>query len=356
MGAGGMGIPGQVAFFAVCFMAAPVSAQSGAAEDGQASADDTAPEDGQATTDEKAPEDGQAATDEKAPADGQASGDEQGSERARLKFEEGRRAYQQGDYEQAIEAWKAAYELDPRPRLLYNLSQAHERYGKLQEAVAHLERYLEESPPDDPNRDRAHARLSSLRERLEHTGIRIAGAPEGAEIRVDGESRGRAPRPDPIPVDPGSHRVAVAHEGYETFRSQVVVTAGEQLEVTTDMRPGDTGATGATAPRRNWGPYVLGGAGAALVVGAAVVGGVALSKAKSAESQNDGDADTADTLAPVADALGVIGGAAVAGGLIWWLVTRHSREEQAPSRDAASVSVVPVFGARGGGAEATVRF
>jgi len=57
---------------------------------------------------------------------------------ARSLFRAGQELYRRGDYETAIAHWSAAYELDPRPLLQFNLSQAYGRMGKLvEERAAH---------------------------------------------------------------------------------------------------------------------------------------------------------------------------------------------------------------------------
>jgi len=99
---------------------------------------------------------------------------------ARERFLRGQTAYQEGKYDLAIEEWNAAYALDPRSRILFNLSQAYERAGKLADAVATLEQFLERIDEGDPVRETAIARLSTMRERLRRTGLRIVDAPSGA--------------------------------------------------------------------------------------------------------------------------------------------------------------------------------
>jgi hypothetical protein len=271
---------------------------------------------------------------------------------AREKFLRGQRAYQQGDYDQAIAEWRGAYELDARPLILYNLSQAHERAGNLPEAVEALDRYVDTADSSDPNHDVARARLSTLRERLARTSIQVVDAPEGAQILVDGKAWGRAPRPDPIPVDPGSHVVVVRLEGHRDFRATVGVPAGKSVEVRPEMEAGAAGPADAkTGP--GIGPYILGGAGAALVIGAAITGGLALSKAKGSDTSDGSDADSARTLGRTADVLGIVGGAAIAGGIIWWILARRKGRDTEPE---SKVSVTPVFSPGGAGAGATVRF
>jgi hypothetical protein len=281
--------------------------------------------------------------------DASGEGEAVDAEGAREKFMQGQRAYQQGDYERAIEAWRGAYELDARPLILYNLSQAYERYGKLPEAVEALERYVATADSADPNQDVARARLSTLRERLAKTSIQIVDAPDGAQISVDGKAWGRTPRPDPIPVDPGSHRVVLKLDGHQDYRATVGVPAGQKVEVRPEMEP-----TGPAAHKGSIAPYIIGGTGVALVLGAAVTGGLALSKAKGADTRDGSDADSARTLGRTADVLGVLGGAAIGAAIIWWIIQR--RKGRSAEQEPAAVSVTPVFSPGGAGAGATVRF
>ncbi len=258
----------------------------------------------------------------------QAASEQRGGDTASARelFQKGQAAYRRGDYDEAITHWEAAYRADPRPLILYNISQAYERLGKLSEAVDALERYLREADAADPNQSDARARLSAIRERLARTGVRIQGAPEGAAIYVDEKLWGRAPRPDPIRLEPGSHRVRVQLEGYETFRASVVVPPGEQVDVQVEMperaTSSDTGAreTREASPQRSQGtpparpggsassgssllPVLLMAGGGVLVVGGGIVGYLALDKAAGAETAPDFDevAGQARTLALISD-------------------------------------------------------
>jgi hypothetical protein len=167
---------------------------------------------------------------------------------AREKFLRGQRAYQQGTTTRPSPSG-GGVRLDARPLILYNLSQAHERAGNLPEAVEALDRYVDTADSSDPNHDVARARLSTLRERLARTSIQVVDAPEGAQILVDGKAWGRAPRPDPIPVDPGSHVVVVRLEGHRDFRATVGVPAGKSVEVRPEMEAGAAGPADAKTAR-----------------------------------------------------------------------------------------------------------
>lgn len=262
---------------------------------------------------------------------------------ARTHFMRGQTAYQQGDYELAIREWSAAYKLDPRPLLQYNLSQAHERLGKLKDAAAALDKYLASADPDDPHQPDARARKASIQERLRRTGIQITGGPEGAEIFVDDQPWGRAPRPDLIQAEPGSHRVVLKLQGYKDFNSLVVVPEGQPVEVPVQMEAlSDEGAedvqrfeassTTAGTPRSvkkgdSILPWLLIGGGALAVGVGGLLGVFALNSADKAESSDSVKADSAKTLALGADACFGAGIVAAGVGLILLLSEDDAHEK-----------------------------
>ncbi len=157
---------------------------------------------------------------------------------AREHFRRGQAAYQQGNYDLAISEWLAGYQLEQRPEFQYNLAQAYERLGRLQDAVVSLQSFVGTADPDDSSYSDATARLASLQQRLALTGVRALGGIEGAAIYVDGRDWGRLPRPDKIAITPGSHQIVVRLAGYKDFVSNVVVPAGQVIDIEVVMEPG----------------------------------------------------------------------------------------------------------------------
>lgn len=259
---------------------------------------------------------------------------------ARELFERGQVAYSQGDYEASLELWHQAYALDPRPLLQWNISQACERLGRLQEAADALELYLAGADPADVHQADARARLAALRERLAATGILLRGGPDGAVITIDGADAGRLPRPDAIHVTAGSHELVVTAPGYAPFRSTAVVSAGDQVEIQVSMSGGGGGA-----PLPIAGIVLFGVAGVSTIT-AAILGGVALGQAGSATSSTGPDADSARGLALGADILFAVGAASAIAGVIVTVVTVSSGS----SGESAALEVVPVVSSTEGGA------
>ena len=202
---------------------------------------------------------------------------------ARELFRRGEAAYSAGNYDLAIREWNNAYSVDPRPRIQFNLSQAYERLGQLEQAMDALKKFLDSGDPDDPMYSDANARLSALQQRLALTGVVVSGGHEGGSILVDDKDWGRTPRPDKIPVAPGSHELVVRWPGQPDYRTNIQVPAGQVIQITLPTDAGKPATTGAVTTQVDtadagkgkkvlW--YSLGGGLAALGVGGIVYGAV----------------------------------------------------------------------------------
>jgi len=274
----------------------------------------------------------------------------QSLQEAKQAFLQGQEAYDRGDYTGAIASWQHSFELSQKVSLFYNIGLAYERIGKLADAAAALERFVNGTSPDDTYLDRGRARLALIRERLAQTGVLVVCNEEGATILVDDRDVGRTPRPDRVALAPGNHRVIVRKQGFADFRGDVALSGGQELtlEVTLTAAPDLDVAAAETMPEEGeptgsshglLGPALMIGGGA-VAVGGIVVGAVALSIAKDAKSQSD--ADSARTFALVADISMVVGVAAAAVGTYLWL----AMDSEPATSSQVSLAVEP----RAGGA------
>ena len=94
------------------------------------------------------------------PAFGQDAPDEQ----AKVLYQNGQQLYEEGLYEEAILAFEEAWTLSKRPALLYNIANAQERLGKLQDAVDTLNKYRVYAALEE--RETIERRLRALERRL----------------------------------------------------------------------------------------------------------------------------------------------------------------------------------------------
>lgn len=90
----------------------------------------------------------------------------QDSDEARAKelYQNGAILFEEGRYSDAIIAWKEAYRLSQRPQLLFNIANAAERSGQLQEAFDALNLYRQSAPEDE--RDALERRMRALAQRI----------------------------------------------------------------------------------------------------------------------------------------------------------------------------------------------
>ncbi len=84
--------------------------------------------------------------------------------RARELYENGAILYEEGRYEDAIEAWQEAYRISKKPLLLFNIANAQERVGAWRDALESLNRYRAFAPADE--RDVLDRRMKNIERRV----------------------------------------------------------------------------------------------------------------------------------------------------------------------------------------------
>ena len=276
-----------------------------------------------------------------------------GSPDARELFRRGEAAYSAGNYDLAIREWTSAYQLDPRPRIQFNLSQAYERLGDLENAMKALKLFLDSGDPDDPMYSDANARLSALKQRMALTGVVVKGGAEGGQILVDDKDWGRTPRPDKINVSPGNHVLIVRWPDRPEFRTSIVVPAGQVVEVSL---PEDTGpaaqpttvaAGGAVSTDDAGGMspklyYIIGGSLAGVGVGLIGMGAANGAAASDCGGDTYCDPDGKDSAETMAMLGYVGGGVLLAGGatMIVLGILKSKKEDAQTARTSCGVGML----------------
>jgi tetratricopeptide (TPR) repeat protein len=85
---------------------------------------------------------------------------------ARALFEDGRRAFESGDFETALSRFQQAYDISHRTPLLWNLATTLDRLRRDEEALAMFEQYLA-AAPEAANRTEVLGRIRVLRSAVE---------------------------------------------------------------------------------------------------------------------------------------------------------------------------------------------
>ena len=135
-----------------------------------------------------------------------------------------------GQVAEAVIELKRCYELSPHHTVLYNLGQAYITLAKPVEAVAALQRYLDEGGKDIKPARRAEVEQEIARQKTRIATMDIGGLPDGAVVTIDGDEVGKAPLVAPLRVGVGKHVVAATAAGYEPGEAKIEI-AGEDRKV-----------------------------------------------------------------------------------------------------------------------------
>ena len=230
---------------------------------------------------------------------------------ARALYAAGQAAFHDGRYEHALEYLQRSYELSHRPALLYNLGTTFDRLRRDQEALAAFEQYLREVPGAE-NTSEVQARIAVLRDALARSQPAPSPTPEVATPTPE-----VAPTPTP--------------EVAPTPTPEVTPTPSPEVTPTPTPRAAssDPGA----------GPWIVVGAGGAVLATGAILLGVAAADVASVEGADRGtpwpsvsDAYQRSEAESIAGGvlLGV-GAAAVAAGIVWVATSGSSDVEVAPT-------------------------
>jgi tetratricopeptide (TPR) repeat protein len=159
---------------------------------------------------------------------------------AKARFKKGSELYREARYREAIVEFEAAMRLRPHGVIHYNLAQCHERLGDIPAALRAYHEYLR-AVPQAEDRATVQAAMANLEARLGALGVQqllVYSEPPGAEVVIDGQSRGRTPFAAVLPH--GAHAMSLEKEGWATVRREVVLAdRSVQLEVAlTRAQPG----------------------------------------------------------------------------------------------------------------------
>jgi len=259
-------------------------------------------------------------------------------------FREGKTLFAAGDYDRAIEKFRASEEVEPSVGVLLSLGDAYRSRGKVASAWgAYVAARDLAKTKNDARVTDADQRAAEVSTRLPHLTIRVASA---ADVTVTDNGLALPPASfgSPLPVDPGPHAIVASARGRRTYRVTQVLTEGQGREVSVPVLDPEE-AAGPLAPpeprrgdtQRTVGTAMLVGGGAVTAVGL-VFGALAIGKWHTATtacpgmqcdsgSARDGatdDAKSADRLALVSTVGVGVGVAALAIGLVLRLTAPSS--------------------------------
>jgi hypothetical protein len=131
-----------------------------------------------------------------------------------------------GQDEQALEAFRKAYQTSPSPRALAQIGLAEQALGRWVDAEHDIRQALESSV--DPWIGKNAVVLRGALEAIgKHIGsVQVLGEPAGAEVLIQGKDAGRLPMPSPVRVPIGDAQIEVRCPGFRGSSRVVTVVAG----------------------------------------------------------------------------------------------------------------------------------
>lgn len=150
----------------------------------------------------------------------------------------GRKAYAAGDYEGAIEEFKAAFDIKPVTGPLFNIAKSYEQMARYEEAIDYYQQYLDLEPnaSDRANIEETIKRLKqSIRSRFQE--LSVSSDPPGADIYLDDRNTGLQGQTNfRFKVTPGPHTLYIDANGFEPVEREFVMPDDKPLALDFKMK------------------------------------------------------------------------------------------------------------------------
>lgn len=137
-------------------------------------------------------------------------------------------AFASGNYEEAAQLFREAFDISPKGNLLYNIGLCYERAGNVQQAVIYYERFVQ-ALPDSPKRPAVQQKIAGLKTQLDDkfVVVKVSSTPPGAVIFVDDKAKGAmGATPLEFKLIPGEYTIIAELKGYEPVRKRHSVRSG----------------------------------------------------------------------------------------------------------------------------------
>jgi tetratricopeptide (TPR) repeat protein len=295
-------------------------------------------------------------------------------ERARVAYARGQTAFAAGDYALALQAFEEAFASVPNPIVLLSVSESAAKLGKIDEAVATLDRYVV-LRPDAPDRAEVAKKRAALLLLPAH--VSVTSEPSGADLVLDGAPTGKK-TPVELELSPGDHQLQPVLAGYEAAPSTLHLAPGTHLAqpLVLQALPAPPPPPAALVPAKlavqtpraavaeipTTTLWVTGTIGAAGLIAGTVLGIVALKEHSDFNSKpSEQGANRGERLALFADVGFGVGAMAALTAAVLYLThddvaPKASAAAQRPAVVAGQLQFIPKLSAKGASATALIRF
>ena len=158
---------------------------------------------------------------------------------SREQYQAGMAAARLNHWEEARLAFARAYEILPRPLILFNLAGAQMESGHPVEAAESYRRFLLEatSGPAAAYRAEAEANVATLGGRIAHARFVVGETRRGDLLVVDARPLSGAAVGVSVPFNPGDHVATLTRDGVEVARESFHLADGESRDVALRVTP-----------------------------------------------------------------------------------------------------------------------
>ena len=261
--------------------------------------------------------------------------------------------------EEAYREFRTAYDLSGSPKILGNMGFCAMRLERDGEAIEAYSRYIREVADIDADeraqivRDLQTLTVGVVRLTIETNKPGVMLIDERVPVRGARVTNAYGPvdKKIEIGIRPGHHIITAKLPGHEEQVWELEAYAATRDKYSFTMKePPKPVAAPAEGPRTNVGPFVVMGVGAALLVGGAITGVIALGKTSDIEGRCpndlcardfdlDGERASAKTFVRITDVLLITGAVAVVAGGAWLLLTPSQKAEKSAWNPAAPFRV-----------------
>jgi hypothetical protein len=168
---------------------------------------------------------------------------------ARELFKEGDELQRAGKFNDALDKFQRAQKVYSAPTNELRIAQCQAAIGQLVESAESYRATLRMPvPPGSPRAfdaavEQAKTELAQIEPRVPKLVLQVTPANSNPQLQIDGQSVSAALLGEPLPLDPGTHRVRVSARGFTSYDQDALLKERETTTVVATLKP-----TGELAP------------------------------------------------------------------------------------------------------------